>query len=476
MIGLALIRALFPARFQRDYGDAWESVAEAILVQAREQGRGAYVRAWLELLMDTGQRAPVAHAREWLETLVGQPPQVAGMGVWAATRALSGHWIARPIQGFFDMMARWAVVFGLGAVSAFLLHFWLEQRATQQVLRSIQTPTDSMHSEPAFLAVSLLFVVGFLLLVMSKRSLQRGWRVWRRSGHSLLAPLLVFSLGGVLALHVILVSALNTLGYELQTVFISYPKHRDFPVEAPYFDQPASEWTPAHHYWFNLPLQAGQPIVKPERLEQWCALQEGAMQARRAEIQGRMGPGAAIEALLWNNVPVALVGYGCFSIERAFDEQLQMASFVSSRPDVFQLTWEPLSLFPLFDRITVGRYLVQPQLFPDVRRYCLLMADVQAQHRTMDGQIVNSFCLAQHEQWLARTQAQHPPAPTTRWQRLKWSLGLDHTGRIQHDLQGAPIMQREDLVWIREAVVANQHRWLDVSAASPNSAGTPGQE
>ena len=78
MILLKVIRALFPAKFQRQYGDEWESLAEDVLAHARNRGGSSYLRAWRGLLWDTSVRA------------LGACQAMARNTGWAATGRISG--------------------------------------------------------------------------------------------------------------------------------------------------------------------------------------------------------------------------------------------------------------------------------------------------------------------------------------------------------------------------------------------------
>ena len=196
-----------------------------------------------------------------------------------------------------------------------------------------------------------IFLFAFSLTL---RNAKKWFHAWRRTGFAVVMPATAFLTGFALGLHVILLAALPPLSSEAIGSFAALPKHQHFPDRFP-SEVPYGKWTAQQKYWFNPTANNNREQVKAERREEWCGLRNAALQTQKFEIQSNINAGTQIKALLWNGQMEIAASEGCISHEALLVEHNGMAQVGISQPDVFNRTWEPLSIFRFIDTLVSAR-------------------------------------------------------------------------------------------------------------------------
>lgn len=459
MIALKIIRALFPARFQREYGNEWESVAEDVLSDARKLGRGAFLKSWIRLVLDSALSAPLAHASEARAAIIGKQPELVALGPLGACAALTRHWVARPVGAFFKLVARYSFLFVGGGFFSILIHTGLENYATGNI--SAITDRRDVFTHSPFFACIVLFLFASVLMLGNAG---KWWRKWKNTGFSFVAPAIVFSMGTVIGLYIILISSLTQVGNDAISTFKSFPHHQNYPARFPEGKE-YSEWSVDERYWFNPQsgLYENTPSpsqVKPEKLDEWCTIRRATLETRKFEIQANISPSTQINALLWNAGVAIASSEGCYSTEEMVAKRNEMGAFVVARPDLFQQTWEPLALFPIVDQLMSARYIIQGRLFSTPENTCTHIADKMKGSGSIDTVKLVKACQAIQTDWeSAHRQTLNAPKATL-FQRAIWKLGLNQTVWFKQQAAHTPKLGVDELPWLRAELDARKAEWM----------------
>lgn len=457
MIALKIIRALFPARFQRDYGNEWESVAEDVLLDARKLGRGAFLKAWIRLVLDSMLSAPMAHASEARAAIIGKQPDLVALGPLGACAAMTRHWVARPVGAFFKLVARYSFLFVVGGFFSIIIHTGLENYATGDISAMVDRP-DVFMQGPFFICSAIFLVAGVLMM----GNIGKWWRKWKRTGFSFVAPAIVFSMGAVIGLYIIFISSLTQVSNDAFSTFKAFPQHQHYPSRFPQ-DKEYSKWSMHERYWFNPQYDSNASSatqIKPEKLEEWCTIRRATLETRKFEIQANISPSTQINTLLWNGSVAVASAEGCYSTEDMVSQRNEMAAFVVARPDLFQTTWEPLALFPIVDQLMSARYIIQGRLFSAPENTCTHIAYEMNGSGVVDLAKLWKVCQAIQTEWVSAHRQTLKAPKATLFQRATWKLGLNQTAQIKQQAAQTPKLGVDELPWLRAELEARKSEWL----------------
>lgn len=90
---------------------------------------------------------------------------------------------------------------------------------------------------------------------------------------------------------------------------------------------------------------------------------------------------------------------------------------------------------------------------------CQLSAIAAARPRPVDDLALFQFCEGLAQAWQARHPIGDLRTIASPWERLTWRLGLNETAFFERGLAIRPKLEAQDLAWIQQQVLANQHRW-----------------
>lgn len=464
MRSLKFMRWLFPQGFQRQYGDQWESLTEEMLAQARAKGPRHLARAVAGLVLDTFCRAPLAHGRELRDRIVGHPPVLVGMGPGLQAITLTRHWVGRPIKSGLRVLAQYGALFIAGAIVAFITHALLEYHATVAVTQLLEPEMSGSIVQPGDYQIALMGLCFLAFIAVASQKWRRWVLAWKAVGYPIAMPGLVFFIGLMAGLHIILLAQIPRVAKDNLVPFVAFPHHMNVPIALPRGES-FEKWTQEQKQW----LVPGannytEYSIRPDRLEVWCAARMAALNTQKINLMAGGDTTTQLAALLWNGQMARAAGEGCLSMDALLAEQNEMAVFANTHLGIFQRTREPLSIIPLFDRLTLAHYLVAPQLFASVERSCPLIAFQEAHGKNYHAGKVSEFCGTLAERFRAKRTLREPDASV--WQRIKWQVGLDLTGMVRRQAATTPKMTAADLVWIRAMLRANSDQWLTAQASN----------
>ena len=444
---------LFPHSFAQRFGDQWMSTVEDGLADARSRGRTAWAKAWGRLLADTAIQVPKAHAMACWAAVVGTVPSTAGMGLSGKALVMAKHWGWRPVMATTGVIYRHWIFLLAGAWTMVVSYtYWsaregLAFNPNESFVLQSATPMEALGAVCSSLAMWAL--AGWALVMLTGPN--NAWRTWRRNG-SRLFPAALFFLGGLhMASNTYLLKDLGRLAVESVDVFNDYPALRDTPVRAP-SDPEMAQWTPEERRWFYLNDQ-GHALVRPELQTQWCSLRQGVLDRERRSILAGADSAANLRTLLWRGLALQEVVQGCFTEAQILEQNLELWSHQQNNRSPIQRVWEHYSwLLPVADAITSAHYIVEPQVMPSLRSYCvttaygLLEAPALA-GREMHAKEMVEQCDTLHRQFHGQDYSKE----------FRWMPGSTH--RLRKDQDRLKPFLASDLPWLRQQLIERQSAW-----------------